>query len=245
MARLSQLVPGFAEALKVPEKSVRHAASVLRLNKLLTTGPRGPGAPHMTPRDATNLLLAIMYDDEYEAAKVNVPRIREAELTSFKGKLDDGSASSRALPPHAFLSEGGAALRLGDVLDRIFEQLSLTGNLDVETDPGTAPEDMMTVDGMAFSLSRPGYASRLFIDTDTASWALAYTWIDPADLSRRKAQVARGETPTHYLTTLRTFLTSTRSVEMGELTTLAECLGSGRDAVDATDGAVERLDQVA
>ncbi|MBD8552362.1 hypothetical protein [Sphingomonas sp. CFBP 8764] len=186
-----------------------------------------------------------MYDDEYEAAKVNVPRIRAAELTSFKGKLDDGSASSRALPPHPFLSEGGAARRLGDVLDRIFEQLSLTGNLDAETAPGTEAEDMMTVDGMAFSLSRPGYAGRLFIDTDTVSWSLAYTWIDPADLDRRKAQVARGETPTHYLTTLRTFLSSTRSVEMGELTALARCLSGPGIASGVADAEYVPLDRVA
>lgn len=216
MARLSEIVVDFAEVLKVPEKSVRHAASVLRLHKLITSGPRGPGAPHMTATDAANLLLALMYDDDYEAAKINVPRLREAQLVSFGGRTVEGLKLPRELPAFPFLGSPAKPYFLGAVLDELLAFYA--GGSEPKTPVPHIAE-------VVLSISRPGHVARLHVDVDQEHWTFAYERRDRREIARREKMAALGERPVHYLDTLGTYLLSTRSIQGAELSALAACLG--------------------
>ena len=60
MARLPALIATLVELHPhLDESAVRYAARSLRTGEQLSAGPGGRGAPHMTVRDAVNLLLAL------------------------------------------------------------------------------------------------------------------------------------------------------------------------------------------
>lgn len=230
MARLSHLIPGMAEALKLAEGRVRNAASILRLGKLLTTGPRGPAAPHMTPTDTTNLLLALMYDDDQENAVRNVPRLREAVLSSFGGRLKSTGEmfakkrkwrAPEVMPPHAFITDGTRLLQLGEAVDSIIARLA--AGVDLHDPEAGARSPSPVVNDIALSISRPGYAARIHVDSPDAEWTFAFTWFEPGAEDERAAQIARGEEPTPYGES-GTRLHSTRSVETPELRAIAAIL---------------------
>lgn len=221
MARLSQMIPGFAAALQVPEKSVKNAAVVLRGARLLTTGPRGRGAPHMTPKDATNLLLALMYDDDHEAAATNVPLLYDMPLTSYGSQLSDGTPAKRGKrcpdgkitpPPHAILSDDETSRSLGAVVEAIFTRLMRSPRLHGTGELSHGVESTI-VDHLLLQISRPGHEARIVIDSPGVTWTLAYvrqndTSYDPA----------------------ATFLRSSRSLDVEELRALATVLTQGLDA---------------
>lgn len=226
MARLSQMIPGFAAALQVPEKSVRNAAAVLRRAKLLTTGPRGTGAPHMTPRDATNLLLALMYDDDHEAAETNVPLLYDTPLTSYGSQLSDGTRGNKGKrsadgkitpPPHAILHDNGTSRSLGAVMEAILARLLRSPRIH-ETGELSHGVESTIIDHLLLQISRPGHEARIVIDSPGVTWTLAYvrqndTSYDPA----------------------ATFLRSSRSLDIEELRALATVLTLGQDdAVEMT-----------
>ena len=226
MARLADLIPGFAQVLQIPVGTVRNVASVLRASKLLTTGPRGPGAPNMTPTDATNLLLGLMYDDTHDAVATNVPRLRESPMTSYRGKLgyDYGGTRVEHIPPHDFIGKGGQAYSLGDVLDAMFDRIVRYGALDDAPSDKTALSEWPYVKNISVSISRPGYAGRVWIDTISVHWTLAYTWQDPAELARRAEAIEQGVDPRMIPLGLGTFMHRTRSVQDEELAALATVL---------------------
>lgn len=217
------MIPGFATALQIPEKSVRNAAGVLRRAKLLTTGPRGPGALHMTPRDATNLLLALMYDDDHEAAATNVPLLYDAPLTSYGSQLLDGTRANKGErcpdgkitpPPHAILHDNGTSRSLGAVMEAIFARLMQLPQLHGagELSHGV---DSKIIDHMLLQISRPGHEARIVINSPDVTWTLAYvrqndTSYDPA----------------------ATFLRSSRSLDIEELRALATVLTQGHDVAE-------------
>ncbi len=76
MAKLSALIPAVASVLDLPEETVAIYARHLREARLITTGGRGPGGADMTPRDCTNLLIAIMGADLVKDAPRVVPKYR-------------------------------------------------------------------------------------------------------------------------------------------------------------------------
>lgn len=238
MARLTDLVAGFADVLKIPVGTVRNVAAVLRAEKLLTSGPRGPGAPHMSPTDATNLLLALMYDDAQDVAAANVPKLRAAELVFSEGRVgfDYGGGVERRPPPHEFASHEGRPHLLGDVLDLMFDILVRYGFLDVEPEDGTPIADMDYVSNISIEVSRPGHSARLWIDAHAVHWHLNYSWPDPEYAERRDAQIARGEMPQHALAHFGTYMSRSRSIRDDELSGLADVL---RGQAISNDAAAE------
>lgn len=134
MTKLSGLISGVAQTLKVPVTTVNTAAAQLRKHKLLTSGPRGPGAPEMGPSDMTNLLLALMFDDELKNVHINVPMLRSAPLQSWLGVMR-GGRRTEGPPPHRFTKteDQSQPALLGDVLDLMFDWQVRSNGLD-ETD---------------------------------------------------------------------------------------------------------------
>lgn len=229
MARLAELVVGFAEVLTVPIGSVKNTAAVLRAAGLITTGPRGPGAPHMTPTDATNLLLALMYDDAQEVAAVNVPRLRAASLVRSFGRIgfDHGGGTTSDLPAHKFVTDDdGAAFDLGTAIDMIFDQLVrfATIDWDLEETGDLTPADLLYVSNFSLEVSRPGYSAKMWLDAHAVHWDLDYRWTDPEYIVRRDAAVGRGELPQHDLAHLGTFMTRSRGIRDAEIHALADVL---------------------
>jgi len=230
MARLSHLIAGYAAALQVPPNTVNNVAAVMRLSKLLTTGPRGPGAPHMAPTDATNLLLGVMYDAPQEAAGVNVPRLRDAELVSCRGNIgfDYGGGTAKGPPPHSCFARAGSPYRLGDVLDAMLDELVRFGDLDEEPEEGTDAALWTYATNISFSVTRPGHRAELFIDSTSVHWHLSFAWPDPEYPVRRAAELARGEMPSHSLAHLGPHMASTRMIGDAELQGIADALRGQR-----------------
>lgn len=227
MTRLIDLVSGFADVLQVPVGTVKNTAAVLRAAGLISTGPRGPGARHMTPMDATNLLLALMYDDAQDTAATNVPLLRSARLMRSQGIIgfDHGGGTTNDFPHHEFVSSDGASYDLGDVLDRIFDGLVRDGTLDWDLeDPSPKPTDLIYVSNFSLTVSRPGYAAQLYLDAHAVHWNLHYAWSDPEYQQRRAAAIARGEMPQHHLAHLGTYMSRSRSIADDEIAGLADVL---------------------
>src|SRR5690349_21074789 len=111
-----------AEALGVAPSRVRTAAAQLRKHKLLTTGPRGPGAPDMTPVDASNLLLAVMYDDELAVAERSASHLRSAPVVRSSHQVF-GESETRFddFPRNGFFGSKEHPLLFGDVVAAIFD----------------------------------------------------------------------------------------------------------------------------
>ena len=76
MAKLSGLIPILAELLALPEKSVAMYARHLREARLITTGGRGLGGAKMSPKDCSNLLIAIMGGNYAKDAAKTVRKYR-------------------------------------------------------------------------------------------------------------------------------------------------------------------------
>ena len=227
MTRLIDLVAGFADVLQVPAGTVKNTAAVLWVAGLISTGPRGPGARHMTPADATNLLLALMYDDAQDTAATNVPLLRSAALMQSKGIIgfDYGGGNTSELPQHDFVSNGAAPYNLGDVLDRIFDGLVRDGTIDWDLEDTSAqPTDLIYVSNFSLTVSRPGYAAQMYLDAHAVHWNLNYAWSDPEHEQRRAAAIARGELPQHHLAHLGTYMSRSRSIADSELAGLADVL---------------------
>jgi hypothetical protein len=74
MAKLSDLIAALSQLLPMPEQTVAVYARLLRQERLLSTGGRGPGAANMSPDDCARLLLAIMAADQVKDAVEAVER---------------------------------------------------------------------------------------------------------------------------------------------------------------------------
>lgn len=235
MARLAELISGFSDSLAVPAGTVKNTAAVLRAAGLLTSGPRGPGAPHMGPTDATNLLLGLMYDDLQENAAVHVPRLRDAALSSYKGVIsfDDGGGLAGHIPPHSFIGRDGQPFRLGQILDEIFDTLVRHGRIDFDPDDDVPVDQSTYVKNFDFSISRPGYEARMWIDAISVHWTLAFRWLSPEDQALIDSMAERGETIFHPVNCRGPAMSRTRSIRDEEINSLADVLrGGSSDTVD-------------
>jgi hypothetical protein len=137
MARLSELVTAVAEVLKVKEGTLIKLAQYLREAGLIAQKGRGTGAAHMSPRDATNLVLGVMTTgsrtNELRDAPRNVALMREAKFDGAEINFD-GHVHLDA-PPFPFLTnEHGTARDLGDALDALIDEIVRYG--DPVTDAG-------------------------------------------------------------------------------------------------------------
>ncbi len=76
----SKLVPLIAEVTTYPAKTVGTHLRNLRVANLISTGGRGPNAPHMTAADATHLLLATWTSDFVMQSVATVQRAYQLKL---------------------------------------------------------------------------------------------------------------------------------------------------------------------
>jgi hypothetical protein len=184
MVKLADLISGVAAALQVSEARVRTAAAQLRKHRLITTGPRGPGAPHMGPTDAANLLLAVMYDDELSVAHESVARLRSASLKRCKHRVfGEAEPKFDELPRNSFLAPENEPLLLGEVLDTMLDCWVRHRGLDEGDD-----KDLdLSVINLRFEVSRPGYLAQIHYNTHEGFWNLTYEWKPPEQLAYEEA----------------------------------------------------------
>ena len=111
MAKLSDLISTLADAVDMPETTVGAYARRLRKAGKLSTGGRGFGGAEMTPRDAANLLIAVMSGSPtYAVERVSA----YGALTCASVELGEASATlfrSLGLPlGHTFSSMIGTLI---------------------------------------------------------------------------------------------------------------------------------------
>lgn len=208
------MIAGVADALKVPVQTVNTAARHLREHKLLTTGPRGPGAPEMSPVDMTNLVLALMFDDDLKNVHINVPALRAAPIVNIYGrKYAQGGRRIDDKPPHRFLwnYEGTELAPLGEVMDVIFDWQVRYGTLD-DTDEeaieaaGYTQEQVergefdaslyQYADNFSLSVARPTDTVTIHLDDFLVYWTLTYKIPRPElEAKADEAAIAMGLPP--------------------------------------------------
>jgi hypothetical protein len=176
VVKLAGLIDGMAAALQVAPSRVRTAAAHLRKHKLLTTGPRGPGAPDMTPSDAVNLLLATMYDDELAVAERSARNLNTAPFVRCT-HLPFGESDSRVddFPRNGFFGDREAPLLFGEVLATILDWFVRYGSLE---EGGDYDLDLGVVN-LTVTVSHPGYAATIRFNTHEGFWNVDYEWKSP------------------------------------------------------------------
>ncbi|QCB42342.1 hypothetical protein E5673_08950 [Sphingomonas sp. PAMC26645] len=183
----------------------------------------------MTPTDATNLLLGLMYDDAQDAVALNVPHLRAATLQRSEGSIgfDYGGGTVSHAPPHDFVTdEQGVPFNLGTAIELIFDQLVRFGTIDWDLEEGSnsSPDDLVYVTNFSLEVSRPGHSAKMWLDAHAVHWDLNYHRTDPEYAARRDAAVARGELVPNELAHLNTFMTRSRGIRDGEIYDLADVL---------------------
>lgn len=200
--KLRELQERMAEAAQVPFGRVRTIASELRAKGLLTSGPRGPGAPEMTATDAVNLLLGLMYDGDAADCSVNVPKLRNALVVSSENRGEGGLPD---LPYFSARPDG--EIYLGDVLDNLLEHLSTHGRADATAKDATAP-----IVDVTLKVTAPHHGAEINIDSDEALWDVVFS--QPHSIEADEAAMTAGDyvqpmlgmfsTRTVYLNALQT-----------------------------------------
>lgn len=219
VAKLAELIDGVAEALQVSPSRVRTAAAHLRKNKLLTTGPRGPGAPEMSPVDATNLLLAVMYDGELAEAHETVPRLREARLVRYQQRRFEEGADQIDARNGFLRTVEGELGELGHVLDTMLDWWVRYGNLAEGQEEG----DDLSPMNLTFEISCPGYRGMLlFSDPCCAPWQLEYEWKSPEQVAYEAQN--KGRFAARWDARNGPHIWSSRSVGEDCLYKIADCL---------------------
>lgn len=183
MVKLAGLVDGMAAALQVAPSRVRTAAAQLRKHKLLSTGPRGPGAPEMTPRDAANLLLAVMYDDELTTAHESVGRLRAASFAGCRHhKFGEPDDRRHDFPRNGFVGSKNVPLSVGQVLETILDWFVRYGSLD----EGVEQHDT-DVFNLTVTVAAPSYGVTIHFNTFEGFWDLTYAWKSPQQIEYEAA----------------------------------------------------------
>lgn len=211
------------KALQVSPSRLRTAAAQLRKHKLLKTGPRGPGAPDMTPEDATNLLLAIMYDGELADAHETVPRLRSARLRYFEGSrsFEDGNERMKSPPRNGFItSEEGETYELGAVIDILLDAWVRFDCISEGDDDDLDRE----VVNLRLEVSSPGYNARLTFNAPNGLfWRIDYEWKSKEQLEYEA--VNQGNRFIRRWDALKgPHMWSSRTVGEDSLTKIADCL---------------------
>jgi hypothetical protein len=130
----------------------------------------------MTPTDATNLLLAVLYDGELAEAHQTVTRLRGATLARYQRMPFDPDGGVR-IPPNGFLRTSDGRLgSLGDVLDTLLDWWVRYGTLAEAQEQG---DDLLPMN-LDLEISCPGYrATLLFSDPCCTPWQFDYEWKSP------------------------------------------------------------------
>lgn len=106
-----QLKQKMAEAMRIPEQTAEVTMRIIREAGLMTTGPRGVNAPHMTYLDAARTLIAqIVEDNPGRRAEAYVKEIGSLPWGNPAGPFDGDSFTLQALHPAASLQTFEQAL---------------------------------------------------------------------------------------------------------------------------------------
>ena len=210
MARLTDLVATMAQATGQREQSISQLARHLREAGLITQGGRGRGAAHMTPRDATNLLLGVLASDQWQDAPERVTHAREAQFTGWERNYD--GAARDDLPPVPFMFCDGRMRSFGDALDAMFAEMV--------ADEGPAYANGLGILNLDVVVTRPGLRSTIEIRGEPTVFAHFHR-NDP-----RFDGVPRDEwnALARSLYPLEPHLTITATVGYAVLWPLAECI---------------------
>ena len=219
MARRSDLVKATADALKLDERTVQLCARHLREAGLISQKGRGRSAAHMTPTDATNMLLGVMSSSVLQDAPANVRAAREAAFNgsdvNFTGIPDDTA------PPFPFLSDDGRVMSFGDALDSLFDEIVRFG------DP--LRDDGLPIANFALRVERPGLNSAIEIrDGDT--WLIRFARQDPR-LDKYEGQEKIERAKEIFRATSGGLEIITR-IENNEFHAIADCLRGYEPAAD-------------
>lgn len=235
MTKLAQLVEGMASALQVPPSRVRTAAAQLRRHKLIQTGPRGPGAPEMSPTDAANLLLAVMYDGELADAHETVPRMRQATVRYFEGRrsFEAGGAKLNRLPRNGFITSAeGDGHDLGTVLEILLDWWVRYGSVHEDCASEDDEEFDLEVVNLRLEVSCPGYRARITFNSPMGLfWRIDYEWKSPDQIAY-ESQTDGSLVKARWEARAGPHLWSSREVGEDCLTIIAEVL-RGSDWEDA------------
>lgn len=167
--KLKELQERMAYATKTPLSRVRSVAAELRVNGLITSGPRGPGAPDMTPTDVANLLFGIMYDAEVAESAKNVAILRRLRLARVeKDSLDEDNPLE--IPNLPYLKPGANnEIQFGEFVDGLLEHLAKYGVPDAEPN---CIDDFIT--SMMIKITSPYHSAEIYIDSDKVLWELEF-----------------------------------------------------------------------
>lgn len=132
--KLRELQERMADSTRAPFGRVRTVAAALRAQGLISSGPRGPGAPEMAPTDIANLLLALMYDSDITESCACVPQLRATVVRSCDNPAArDEEEFYPGLPELPYFEpRADGQIYLGDVLDKALEHLATFGTFDTE-----------------------------------------------------------------------------------------------------------------
>jgi hypothetical protein len=170
MARRSELVAATARALKLEERTVRMCARHLREAGLIQQKGRGPSAAHMTPTDATNLLLGCLTSDVLQDAPRNVRQAREA---MFRGTRQLYRHEPPPLPQAPFLlADNGQVRNVGEAIDALLDEAVRFG------DPIVDHDELPIID-LAFRVRRPGLAAWFDVYNGDNSYTVYFEREDP------------------------------------------------------------------
>lgn len=221
MAKLRSFQEGMSSAINVPFARVRTVGAALRAARLLTTGPRGPGAPEMTPSDATNLLLGLMYDDEVANCAENVEKLRNARFVrSWRHDRGQFRQSGAELAPHHFLrDDDGEPLLLGAMLDALFDTWVRFGGVEDEVEEDCAD---FYASNLNLKVTRPGFHISFHIDALDTIWDLDYEWKSQEQLDY-EAKADRNS-PVWPAASVVSRMRSTREVDESSLWKIVDCL---------------------
>jgi hypothetical protein len=134
----------------------------------------------MTPEDAANLLLAVMYDGELAVAEQSTRSLFAAKRSKCRHRRF-GEAEDRLgdHPRNGFLGGETESLSFGEVLTTILDWFVRYGTLDEGDDTDV---DLDAVN-LRITVSSPGYEAMVHFNTHEGFWDLTYEWISPEQLS--------------------------------------------------------------
>ena len=144
----------------------------------------------MGPADATNLLLAIMYDGELADAHDTVRRLRQATVRYCEGRrsFDAGGGRLDRMPRNGFItSSEGDGHDLGTVLETLLDCWVRYGDVHEDCTFDDEDESDLEVVNLNLEVSCPGYRARLTFNSPTGLfWRIEYEWKSPEQIAYEK-----------------------------------------------------------
>jgi hypothetical protein len=196
----------------------------------------------MGPEDATNLLMAILYDGELADAHETVVRLSKATLTRVQHRRwEQFDYDYETLPRNGWLVANGEALSLGEVIQTMLDWKVRYGHLYEAGADGEEDIDLEPVN-IRLEVSTPGYRASLTFNTPCSLfWRLDYEWKPPEQL-KYEAENYGKLIATRWDARNGSHIWSSRTVCEDCLRAIADCL-RGSELTDDWDEFVPPYDQ--